>query len=405
MSILFGHPTGNPNSHHAALAHFEAGRLEAFCVPWMPTTTELRLFRRIPGLASWSARLQRRSFPPLAKAPRVQGRILEWKRMAKRILGSGLVATEALAYEANDWLMGTMARECRRVSVTAVHSYEDCSLWQFEEAKRRGQACIYDMPIGYYPAWQETERALAKRFVEWLPAGGLGSHRFARPEQKSKEMELADLVFVPSTFVENTIRRFADKNCALAQYGVDTTFWQPPADVKKDETLQFLYAGQLSIRKGIPVLLEAWKRADLKDAELHLVGTWLLADRIRGELPKDVHWFGACSRQELLGHYQSADVFVFPSFFEGFALVLLEAMACGLPVLASDATGAPDLLDDATGIVLPAGDADQWIDALREVARQRDELPALRKAARKKACQCTWERYREAVSTAVGPFC
>src|SRR5437870_5753527 len=37
MTILFGHPTGNPNSHHAALAHLEAGRLEAFCVPWMPT--------------------------------------------------------------------------------------------------------------------------------------------------------------------------------------------------------------------------------------------------------------------------------------------------------------------------------------------------------------------------------
>jgi glycosyltransferase involved in cell wall biosynthesis len=325
--------------------------------------------------------------------------------MAKRILGSGLVATEALAYEANDWLMRTMTRECQRPTATAVHSYEDCSLWQFQEAKRLGKACIYDMPIGYYPAWQETERALAKQFGEWLPAGGLGSHRFARPEQKRKEMELADLVLVPSTFVENTIRRFADKNCALAQYGVDTTFWQPPADVKADKPLRFLYAGQLSIRKGIPVLLEAWRRADLKDAELHLVGTWLLADRIRGELPKNVHWFGPCSRQELLGYYQSADVFVFPSFFEGFALVLLEAMACGLPVVASDATGAPDLLDDATGIVLPAGDVEQWSEALRAIAARRDQLPAMRKAARKKACQCTWERYREAVSTAVGPFC
>jgi glycosyltransferase involved in cell wall biosynthesis len=405
MSILFGHPTGNPNSHHAALAHFEAGRLEAFCVPWMPTTTELRVLRRIPGLASWSARLQRRSFPPLAKAPRVQGRILEWKRMAKRILGSGLVATEALAYEANDWLMRTMTRECQRPAVTAVHSYEDCSLWQFEEAKRRGKSCIYDMPIGYYPAWQETERALAKQFSDWLPAGGLGSHRFARPEQKRKEMELADLVLVPSTFVQKTITRFTDKNCALAQYGVDITFWQPPAHVKRDRPLRFLYAGQLSIRKGIPVLLEAWRRAELEDAELHLVGSWLLADRIRGKLPKDIRCFSACSRQELLGHYQSADVFVFPSFFEGFALVLLEAMACGLPVLASDATGAPDLLDDATGIVLPAGDVDQWTEALRKVVRHRDRLPAMRKAAQKKACQCTWERYRESVSTAVEPFC
>ncbi len=122
------------------------------------------------------------------------------------------------------------------------------------------------------------------------------------------------------------------------------------------------------------------------------------------ELPKNVHWFGACSREELLSHYQSADVFVFPSFFEGFGLVLLEAMACGLPVLASDATAAPDLLDDSTGRVLGAGDIDQWVEGLREFARHRDRLPAMRKAAREKACQCTWERYREAVSTAVSTF-
>src|SRR5260370_9235862 len=200
-------------------------------------------------------------------------------------------------------------------------------------------------------------------------------------------------------------RRVLFRSCASAQYGVDTTFWGPPADVKTDKPLRFLYAGQLSIRKGLPILLEAWRRAELEDGELHLVGSWLLADRIRRELPKDIRYFSACSRQELLGHYQSADVFVFPSFFEGFALVLLEAMACGLPVLASDATGAPDLLDDATGIVLPAGDVEQWSEALRAIAARRDQLPAMRKAARNKTCQCAWERYREAVSTAVGPFC
>jgi len=349
-----------------------------------------------------AARLERRRFQPLADAPKVQGRIGEIKRLATRALGKG---DERLSYEANDWLMRTMARECRRPALTAVHSYEDCSLCQFEEAQRLDKSCIYDMPIGYYPAWQETERALAQQFTDWLPRGGLGSHKFARPEQKRKEMELADLVLVPSTFVQKTIARFADKQCALAQYGVDTAFWQPPSDVKKDRPLRFLYAGQISIRKGIPVLLEAWKRADLKDAELHLVGTWLLADRIRCALPRNVHWFGACSRQELLGHYQSADVFVFPSFFEGFGLVLLEAMACGLPALASDATAAPDLLDDSTGRVLGAGDIDQWVEAFRDFAGHRHRLPAMIKTAREKACQCTWKRYRESVSTAVEPFC
>jgi hypothetical protein len=115
---------------------------------------------------------------------------------------------ERLSYEANDWLMRTMRRECRRATVTAVHAYEDCSLWQFQEARRLGKACIYDMPIGYYPAWEQIEAQLAHKYVDWLPPGGLPSNRYVRPQQKREEMDLADLVLVPSSFVAETIRAF-----------------------------------------------------------------------------------------------------------------------------------------------------------------------------------------------------
>jgi starch synthase len=405
MSILFGHPTGSPHSHHAALAHFESGRLEGFCVPWMPTPAQLNLAKHIPGLKSWVARLERRSFPPLLRAPLIEGRLGEWIRMAKRIVLDGAISSEALAYQANDWIMRTMARECHRSSVTAVHSYEDCSLWQFEEAKRIGKACIYDMPIGYYPAWEETQRQLARDFSDWLPAGGLPSTRLARPKQKRREMELADLVLVASTFVANTIRKFQDKRIALAKYGVDSDFWKPPASAKTDGPLRFIYVGHISIRKGTPVLLQAWKNADLKDAALVLIGPWQLADKIRSSLPNSVHHIPPQSYLELRTYYQSSDVFVFPSFFEGFGLVLLEALACGLPVLASEATAAPDLVDHTIGRLIPAGDIDLWTEGLRQIASGRVELPQMRKAARAKACECTWQRYREAVSSAVEPFC
>jgi starch synthase len=402
MSILFGHPTGNPNSHQAALAHFESGRLEAFCVPWFPSKAWLAWLHSFPPTRAMAARLERRRFEPLAEAPKIQGRLGEIKRLVVRALERG---DEGLSYEANDWLMRTMARECRRPSVTAVHSYEDCSLLQFEEAKRLGKACIYDMPIGYYPAWQETENRLAKKFADWLPGGGLASHKYVRPEQKRREMELADVVLVPSTVVERTIKRFIEKPCVRAQYGVDTDFWQPPNGSKKmDGPLRFIYVGQLSIRKGVPILIEAWKRAALKNAELYLVGSWLLADRIRNELPANIHYSDACSRQELLRYYQSAEVFLFPSFFEGFGLVLLEAMACGLPLLASDGTGAANIVDSENGKVLPAGDIEAWIEALRQISASRENLPRMQKAAREKALQCNWENYRQAVSAAVAIY-
>src|SRR6185437_164513 len=304
--VLFGHPTGNPNSHHAALAHFEAGRLEAFCTPWMPSTATLRVLQHVPRLKGMAQRLARRHFPPLAAAPTIQGRAGEWLRLAIRACGGG---DERLSYAANDWLMETMAREVSRAPVTAIHAYEDCSLLQFAEATRLGKACVYDMPIGYYEAWQSTQERLARAFVEWLPPTGLNPGSYARPRQKRQEMELADLVLTACSFAAATIRDFfPEKPIAQAFYGVDAQFWCPGEAQRPDRPLRFIYAGQLSLRKGTPDLVEAW----------------LLADAKRRTLPATISHRAPQSPSGLRDRFRDADVFVFPSYFEGFGLVLAE---------------------------------------------------------------------------------
>jgi alpha-maltose-1-phosphate synthase len=402
MTILFGHPSGGPFSYNAALAHFESGRLEAFCVPWLPSNTTLRILSHVGPLRAMAERLSRRHFPPLANAPLVQGRLGEMRRLLMRALRG---EDERWSYEANDWLMRTMRRECRRPAVTAVHSYEDCSQWQFEEAHRIGKACLYDMPIGYYPAWEETQARLAREYSDWLPAGELASARNVRPAQKRREMELADLVLVPCRFVEETIRAYhPNKQIALAPYGVDLDFWNAPQRARDGGPLRFICAGQISLRKGVPLLLEAWKKAGLADCHLELVGGWRLAERVRANLPADVTFVPPCSRELLRERYRAADVFVFPSFFEGFGLVLLEAMACGLPAIASEATAGPDVLDPSCGRLIPTGDVDALVAALRGFAAHRGQLPELSSAARRRAEQFTWENYRRCVSKAAAPY-
>ena len=400
MNILFGHPCGNPNSHHAALAHFDAHRLEAFCVAWLPSDLTLRILEHAGPLQQMARRLRRRRFSPLSDVPKIQGRLGELRRLIKRAMGR---RGEALSYEANDWLMRTMKRECRRASVKAVHSYEDCSLWQFEEAKRLGKACIYDLPIGYYDAWLRTQANLERKFADWLPPEP-SFRRYVRPEQKRREMELADLVLAPSSFVAESVRAFhPHKALALAPYGVDLEFWKPNASKERSEVLRFIFAGQISLRKGIPVLFQAWEKAALRSAELLLVGSWYLSESKRA-LPPGVTYVPPCSREVLLSHYRNADAFVLPSFFEGFALVLLEAMACGLPVIASSATGATDVLTEDSGRVLPAGDVDALVENLRWFDQNRARLPAMGRGARKQAEHCTWKRYRCAVTEATAPF-
>jgi len=358
----------------------------------------LQILASIGPMRPMARRFGRRYFPGLAGAPKIQGRLGEMRRLITRGFGRG---DEALSYEANDWLMAAMRRECRRIGVTAVHSYEDCSLWQFQEAKRLGKACIYDMPIGYYPAWENTQAEIAQKFVDWLPAGGLPSSRYVRPRQKQQEMELADLVLAPSSFVAETVRAFhPNKALALAPYGVDLEFWTPGATNEGSEALRFIYAGQISLRKGIPVLLQAWEKAALRSAELQLVGSWYLSDSKRASLPRGVTHVSALSSEGLRDYYRRADVFLFPSFFEGFGLVLLEAMACGLPAIASTATAGTDVLTETSGRLLPVGNLDSLVDALRWFDQNRDRLPAMGRAARKQAEICTWERYRRAVTEA-----
>lgn len=400
MSIVFGHPTGSPFSHNAALAHFEAGRLERFCVPWMPSANTLRLLEQVKPLRSMTQRLSRRHFPPLTETPKVQGRVGELRRLLIRALGWG---DDRLTNEANDWLMRTMTRECRRSSVTAVHAYEDCSLWQFVEAKRLGKACIYDMPIGYYSAWERTQAALAKKYVDWLPA--YGPSQQIRRDQKCKEMELADLLLVPSNFVANTVRDFhPNRAVAIAPYGVDLTGWPPALARAPRDVITFLFAGQCSLRKGIPLLMEAWRAANLKSARLLLVGPWQLADGKKKQVPPGVRWTGPVSSQQLRSFYHDAEVFVFPTNFEGRALVVGEALASGLPMLTTYASGADDMVDETCGRILAPDNLDSLVESLRWFSDNRHRLPELSRAARINAERCTWEQYRRCVTEAVTPF-
>jgi alpha-maltose-1-phosphate synthase len=402
MTILFGHPTGNANSHHCALAHFEAGVLESFCVPWMPSPVTLRLLGFISPIRSKVDRLSRRYFPALSRAPKTQGRVGEMRRLLWRGLGFG---DERLSVQANEWLMRTMARNCANPRVTAVHAYEDCSLWQFRTAKRAGKACIYNMPIGYHVCWRMRETELTRKYAGWLPAERASISAKVSAAHKSEEMALADLVIAPSSFAESTIRRhFPDKRIIKAAYGVDSAFWIPPLTKRNLDPLTFIYAGQLTILKGIPLLIEAWKRAELHNAKLELVGSWRLAEQKRLNLPANIMWRPPCSSRELRSRYQKANVFVFPSNFEGFGLVLTEALACGLPVICSEATAGPELVDEYDGRVFPADNLDALVESLRWFDRNRSRIAAMSKAARSKAVTLTWASYRRTVTSAVEAY-
>ena len=94
-------------------------------------------------------------------------------------------------------------------------------------------------------------------------------------------------------------------------------------------------------------------------------------------------------------------MFVFPSYSDGFGLALLEAMACGLPAIASEASVGPEIVTPGCGFIIIPGDLDRMVDLLRWFDQHRNEVPAMGEKARVQAARSTWSNYRSLVTGAV----
>lgn len=184
-------------------------------------------------------------------------------------------------------------------------------------------------------------------------------------EKKIMEYEEADLITVPShysaqTFIDNKIDR---SKLAIIPYGVDLSLFKPYP--KEDEIFRVIYVGRIEILKGLLFLLDAIGNIKLPDFELTLVGP--VSNEIKMRLPRycgNIKIIGAVPKNKLSWYYSQASIFVFPSLLDGLALVIAEAMACGLPIVATDISGAGELISNGLeGYIIPSQNS--------EIIRQR----------------------------------
>jgi glycosyltransferase involved in cell wall biosynthesis len=154
----------------------------------------------------------------------------------------------------------------------------------------------------------------------------------------------------------------------------------PPAKPKKRDPFIFIWAGRLEHVKGIDLLLEAAKllseRSD-RPFFIRLAGKGSL----RGELEQQaiqmdisdrVVFLGRLSREDMQKEMQGADCFVLPSRYEAFGVVLIEAMATGLPVIATRSGGPDSLVTQENGLLVPGEDMEELARAMEEVMAHRE---------------------------------
>ncbi len=272
---------------------------------------------------------------------------------------------------------------CRRLGIPTILSMVHGDVREEREVLAREAVESPD----YFPLYL-GDGQLDRAAMDWLH------------ERRLRDIALADRILVPSEHIANTLARYGTprERIAVVPYAADVGRFRPVDGKTHGAGCTFLFAGGITQRKGIGYLLQAWRRVKRPGWRLQLLGA--LPSRL-GPLADDlkvegVEHLGRVGHAEMPARMAAADVFVFPSLFEGSAVVTYEALACGLPSIATEASGTV-ARDGIDGFIVPSRD----VDALAERMDRLGGDPSLRAemaiAARERAEAFDWPRYRAAV--------
>ncbi len=406
--IAVSHANGNQNLRHAALAMVEGGLLAEL---WTAISWDDRSFinRLLP--AGLRAELQRRSFPD-ALRPFIHTR--PWRELCRlaaiRLKRESLYRHETARFSIDEVFRGMdrhMARSVLpRLKPTTVYAYEDGAMETFRVAKDMGIERVYELPIGYWRAARAIFQEEREREPEWAPTlEGLGDSE-AKLERKDVELRNASRIIVPSTFVRDTLKMapaMTDVPVHLNPYGGPSVMAEQTSAPRSGK-LRVIFVGSLGQRKGLGYVLRAVEM--LGDAvELTLIGRKTTEECAPlNEAVKKHRWVSSIPHSEVLREMGQHDVLVFPSLFEGFGLVILEAMSQGVPVITTPNSGGLDVVTEGVdGFGVPVRSAEAIAERLERLASDRTLLAEMKNAALATARRHSWESYRKRLAEILSP--
>jgi glycosyltransferase involved in cell wall biosynthesis len=248
-------------------------------------------------------------------------------------------------------------------------------------------------------------REEARRYPEWEPTLGGTRDSEEKLARKTRELDLAETVICPSAFVFDSLpeetRR--SKKCVVAPFGSPVSEGVQGQAGREARPVRFLFAGALTQRKGLADLFAAMKLVDSKKAELVVMGSLILPMRFYRNQFAQFIYEPPRPHAAVLRLMHSCDVLVLPSIVEGRALVQQEAMACGLPLIATRNAGGEDLIvEGKTGFLVAPGTPSAIAEKMRWFLENREQLPAMSAAARAKAAELTWPVYGKKILHAIG---
>jgi glycosyltransferase involved in cell wall biosynthesis len=297
-----------------------------------------------PG--SWGRRLSRFASIPSARPLGYQDipceKIKEypWPVVVQRGVRKLFRSWRSEHYHTNGWFDSMMAKRLMKSSAKLFVGAETCAMASLKAAKERGMKTLLDVAgISNEFLAGETEKAEANFGLR----ASASRNSPAMQYRKSQELALADHILCCSDFQARVLMSEgtpAEKITVIPLW-VDHAYWTLANQMRKPKSggsLKVLYAGTISLRKGVPYLVEAVKSLG-DDASFTMVGS--LSPEMIPWLPANARFRPYQSQGELRALYAEHDVLVMPSLGDSFGFVALEAMAAGLPVIATEHCGVP----------------------------------------------------------------
>ena len=274
-----------------------------------------------------------------------------------------------------------------------LFSYSYAARDLFREAKELGWKTILGQ-IDPGPGEHALVSRLADEFPEW------NSFILPQPPQSywndwREECELADEIIVNSSWSakllgESGISANKIRVIPLAYEGEAPKYHEK---TYKNRPLRLLFLGQAIVRKGIHDLVAAASNLDPRDWHIDVVGPH---PPLPNNLPETITFHGPSPRSKVSEWYARSDIFVLPTHSDGFAITQLEAMAHGLPVIATLNCGEV-VEEDRNGWIIPAGSPNALKDLLQKIVVDKEQLITMSESARNTLPRFSLKRIGEAL--------
>lgn len=277
-----------------------------------------------------------------------------------------------------------------------VIGYEKSCLRSFEAAKEYGAVTVLDLAQVHAGFIED----LRDKYAFFKNITGSEKLFEAIKNVKLKEYELADTILVLSEFAKQTMidRGIPEDKLRLMHLGYDPIKFIPKNNyAPSDTTLQLVFIGTVSYRKGIHLLLDFIKSTVFN---IHLTIAGPLGENVTKEMfhHPNITYHSFVQHDEMVKLLHHSDVFVFPSYLDSWAMVVIEAMACGLPVIVTEHTGAKEAVNNECGFVIPVDDALALKEKVEFFYTHREAVEQMGRAATEQVKKYQWQQYYDSVN-------